>query len=193
MVLLHSITFVNNLKQSKKESFERIPILIYEKARKLENIISNLINECQNTNNSYRTYNFDYLINTCIDSSLTSRTEFELNNEFKNDNKKLAYLGDAYLTFYLSISSYNNDDDQSQYQNKRNMKTNKKYLAKIYDEYFDNCLLTFEMIINGFDKSKPSTKQKCECVEAIMGSIYLIFNKIDDKFVNFVANKILNL
>lgn len=190
------IQFTNGLKSSKRDLFAEIPNLINKKVDDLVNKISHIMQVPDSAPYWQGEDTRGLLAAVCTDSSLVNRTEYKLLEPYHQDNKRLAYLGDAYLSYFLAKHCYSQNKNQCEYQSMRTSLTNKDSLAVIYDTYFTDCLITFDLIIN--NQVNPSNKQKCEFVEAAMGAIYLLVNDceiemIDEKSVDVVAKLFLNL
>lgn len=173
------VTPIPSLKQSKVHTICLIPSIIETKLRTLKDCMTSVffLNVYTCFENSMQ-MSSDLLLSSIIDRSLTNRTEFSINIDC---NKKMAYVGDAYLSFFISYKCMEDNMSQSQYQQKRSELTCKSKLSQIYNTYFSDCLLTWEIVLN--PELTPSTKQKCEFVEAIIGHMAMYNNKQVDDFL----------
>lgn len=136
-------SFQENLKQSKREQFSKLPDLLSSKVALVA-----------------KRFKDSDLQLACIDESITNRTEFSLD---VSSNRKLAYLGDAFLSYDLARRAFERDMSPEDAQTWRAARTSDKHLATVYDRIFgtEDVVLHFNDVL--------SVKQKATFIEALLG------------------------
>jgi len=128
------------------------------------------LNECANNvmealvhkEPSFSAVPVHYFEHVALDASVVRRQEFVLKC---NSNSHLAYVGDAFLTWYLAKTQFISGSTQKEYQDCRNDKTSNDSLAVYFDNLFERgtYILVWE--------DEPSVRQKASFVEALIGML----------------------
>ncbi len=136
-------SYQDNLKQSKRTEFSKLPDVLLLKAAKV----------------AERFEHPDVHL-VCVDESIVNRTEFSINLP---SNRRLAYVGDAFLALQLAQQAFEKQLTPEDYQKWRGVCLSDKYLARVYDELFpkDDVIVHFNDTL--------SVKQKATFIEALVG------------------------
>ena len=81
-------------------------------------------------------------------------------------NVKLAYVGDAYLSLYVSEVAFERNYVQEDHQHLRSSVTSNSHLSKFHDSWFK-----YETVLLPVN-SKQSEKQKADFIEALIGILH---------------------
>ena len=83
-----------------------------------------------------------------------------------SSNVKLAYVGDAYLSLYVSEVAFEWKYIQEAHQDLRSVVTSNSHLSKFHDSWFK-----YETVLLP-PNSKQSEKQKADFIEALIGVLH---------------------
>ena len=137
------VQFQEGLKQSKRTEFAQLPARLAEKTA----LVAKKFADSE-------------LYLACIDESMTTRIEFSVSLP---SNRRLAYLGDAFLSFQLAQQAFTKDLNPDEFQKWRSACLSNERLAKVYDALFpgEDVVLHFNDVL--------SDRQKATFIEALAG------------------------
>ena len=156
------MTFVPGLKISKRGEFVTYFAELKRRAERASALL-------RVANEKFVEVGLEALLQVCLDESVVARTEFTL---LCRSSKCMVSVGSAHLNTRIAVLCYLNRQATAQdYQNLRDQRCKQTDKAVLFDRLFGkNAVLLFW----GFeDGREPSTRQKADFVDALIGMLFL--------------------
>ena len=171
------ITFLEGLKESRRVEYK-------EFGKMLEDIGREMRIALEKGNSGFGYVPERYFCNVGLDSSMTSRTEFSVSC---SSNQTLVYVGDAYLQLFIASACFKRNKVPKDHQTNVQKFVSNKYLSTVFDKLLPN-IEPLRWKDSKVGKATP--KQKAQCLEALIGMLYVIgMNELAD----WVCSKIVEI
>ena len=156
------MTFVSGLKISKRDAFLTYFAELKRRAERASALL------CA-ANEKFIEVGLEALLQVCLDESVVARTEFVVSCR---SSKCMVSVGSAHLATRIAVLCYLNRRATAQdYQNLRDQRCRQTDKAVFFDRLFGRSDV---FLYWGFeDQREPSTRQKADFVDALIGMLFL--------------------